>query len=132
MFGFEVETVMHEPGHTGRSVGPSIDVFVQYQTLGNWDDALEGHDLTAYFIVWRLLLELDQAGASAGISTHDFEIWRGSEVFHFVVAYEVQKQEMDIRLKVSLIRGSGADLADVQMSDDLRRQLKFTTNRQST
>jgi hypothetical protein len=101
----------------------SIEVCVQYHTIGNLEEALRTTGLSAYFIVWRLLMELDAAGAPYGVTNHDFEIWRGTEQFHFVGSYRVEKNVPDIRFKISLVRGEADDLADVKMSDDLRHRL---------
>jgi hypothetical protein len=117
-----------ESNMVGREIAqstpsPSVEVCVQYHAVGDLEEALSEIGLSAYFIVWRLLMELDAAGAPYGVTNHDFEIWRGTEQFHFVGSYSVEKNVPDIRFKISLVRGEADDLVSVTMSDDLRRRL---------
>lgn len=91
---------------SGSTFTPLIDVSVHYQVVGDLDEALKDTGLSAHFIVWRLLLELDLAGAPFGITNHDFEISTGSEQVHFVGSYKVEKDNSDISFKISLISAS--------------------------
>lgn len=102
---------------------PSIEVSVQYQAISGLDEALRNTGLSAHFIVWRLLLELDLAGAHHGDTYHDFEILTGTRLFRFVGSYRIEKDDPDISFRISLIPDEQDELAHVGMSADLRRRL---------